>query len=81
MCTVPGKSGTFRDSAHNTLQFLQENHINTSFIPLTQQLHTAMTCGCTTLCSLQLTSVFLLKMKYNYNLSVTLYTKCKCTTH
>jgi hypothetical protein len=43
MCTVPGKSGTFRDSAHNTLQFLLHNHINTHTHLLysfsAQQLH------------------------------------------
>jgi hypothetical protein len=40
MCTVPRKSGTFRDSAHKGLQRLQENYINTHalihVIPSTQ---------------------------------------------
>jgi hypothetical protein len=73
MCTVQGKNGVFRDSAHKGLQLLQENHINTHthihFIPSTQQfstsivveLHAAIAvCSSTTMntSNIQFTSVF-----------------------
>ena len=48
MCTVPRKSGAFRDSAHKEIQRLQAHYISTHalihFIPPTQ-LHTIVYCS------------------------------------